>query len=129
MYKNYMNVQELHEAMRNGYYDTVYVRPKFLREDTVIDEEKSVRWNREEVERRNKEMKERVEENRRQRREKERQQYDDIIRVYANDSGLSEEQIGKIYNYAYSQYHSSGMLEVIIEMDDLIDLVVDVMKK
>lgn len=123
------NVQELKEALRNGYYDTVYVRPKFLREGTIIDEEKSVRWNREEVERRNKEMREKVEENRRQRREKERQQHDDIVRVYANDSGLSEEQIGKIYSYAYSKYHSSGMSEVINEMDELIDLVVDVMKK
>lgn len=123
------NVQELNEALRNGYYDTEYVRPKFLREGTIIDEEKSVRWNREEVERRNNEMKERVEENRRELREKERQQHDDIIRAYANDSGLSEEQIGKIYSYAYSQYHSSGMSEVIDGLEELIDLVLDVMKK
>lgn len=123
------NVQELDEALRNGHYDTVYIRPKFLREGTIIDEEKSVRWNREEVERRNKEMKERIEENRRQRREKERQQDEDIIRAYANESGLTEEQVGKIYRHAYSQYHSSGISEVIDELNELISLFIDVMKK
>lgn len=123
------NVQELNEALRNGYYDTVYIRPKFLREDTIIDEEKSVRWNREEVERRNEEMKMRIKENRRERREKERQQNEDIVRVYANESGLTEEQVGKIYNYAYSQYHSSGISEVIDGLDELINLFIDVMKK
>ena len=127
------NVKELNEALRNGYYDTEYVRPKFLSEGTVIDEEKSVRWNREEVERRNKVMRERVEGNRRERREKERQQNEDIIRAYANDSGLTEEQVGKIYSYAYTQYHSSGINEVINRLNELIylviDVVIDVMEK
>lgn len=120
------NVKELNEALRNGHYDTVYIRPEFLREGTVIDEEKSVRWNREEVERRNKVMREKIEENRRERREKGRQQNEDIIRAYANDSGLTEEQVGKIYSYAYTQYHSSGINEVINRLNELIYLVIDV---
>ena len=35
-------------------------KPKYLKEDTVIDEDKSVNWNREQVEQLNLEMKNKI---------------------------------------------------------------------
>lgn len=120
------SIQELNEAIRNNAYQVEYVKPKYLKENAVIDEDKSVKWNREEVKRLNAEMKAKVEQNRKDRRDMESKQIDDIIRVYANDSGYTEEQIGKIFNYAYSESHSSGIFEVLQTLDDLVDLMKDV---
>ncbi len=120
------SIQELNEAIRNNTYQVEYVKPKYFKENAVIDEDKSVKWNREEVQRLNEEMKAKVEQNRKERRAMESKQIDDIVRVYANDSGYTEEQIGKIFNYAYSESHSSGIFEVLQTLDDLVDLMKDV---
>lgn len=121
---------ELNEAMRQDLYNQIeYVRPKYLNENTVIDEDKSVKWNREEVVRLNKEMKIKVDNNRQQRIDMENKQRDDIIRAYANYSGYNEDKVGTIYNYAYSESHSSGMYEVIQTLDSLIDLFQDIDEK
>lgn len=120
------NIEELNEAIRQGHYDVGYVKSRYLREGTVIDENKSVKWNREEVERLNNEMKEKVEMNRKKRRDVERKQTEDIIRAYANDNGLTEEQVGKIYEHAYRESHSEGRYAVLDTLEELIDLIVDV---
>lgn len=123
------NLHELNYAMEEDIYNQVgYVRNERLDPLKVINEDKSVKWNREEVLRLNDEMKAKVESNRKERRDMSHKQDQDIIRAYSNDSGLSEEKVGIIYNYAYSESHASGINEVIQTMESLIELVQGVNK-
>lgn len=116
------NIEELNEAIRLDIYNVEYIKESYLNESTVIDEDKSVKWNREEVARLNEEMKVKVQNNRQLRRDMENKQREDIIRAYANESGYSENKVALIYVYAYNESHSSGMYEVIQTLDSLIDL-------
>ena len=121
------NLEELNEAIRADAYSQVeYIRAKYLKDSTVIDEDKSVKWNREEVERLNEEMKAKVNKNKQERRDMDNKYRKDVIRAYANDSGYSEEKVGVIFNHAYSESHSSGMNEVIQTLEELIDLIKEV---
>lgn len=90
----------------------------------IFDEEKSVRWNREEVERQN-------------------QKHDDEVKALNNTKNhlynrlvagiktyiieqtkVSKEKADKIYAYLYCEYHSYGLTECLNHLDDLLELFV-----
>ena len=87
---------------------------KKYKEGTIFDEEKSVRWNREEVDRKNN-----------LRREK-NQMYEKLVNLIyqyiIQETKVSKERAAKIYNYLYEEYHSYGLTECINHLDDLLDL-------
>lgn len=95
---------------------------KKYKEGTIFDEEKSVRWNREEVDRRNNLHQEEV---KRLNREK-NQMYEKLVnliyRYIIQETKVSKEKAIKIYNYLYEEYHSYGLTECINHLDDLLDL-------
>lgn len=102
-------------------------KPKDLqkyKEGTVIDEEKSVRWNREEVERRNAAYAEEVA-TLNTKRNKARDTLYEKIYVYIMDevgSKCTREKAKAIWDLAYENGHSYGINECKIYMDELIDL-------
>lgn len=101
---------------------------KKLKADTIIDEEKSVKWNREEVQRQNDLYKEELKDlntkknNRRDTLEKE------VFEKIADEiKGVSVEKARHIWNYAYEDSHSYGVISVISTVQELIDLFNDVL--
>lgn len=124
------NLEELKNAIENGAYETSqYVRKETLDKATVIDEDRTVKWNREEVVRLNKQSEDRSNEYVLERNRLSREMDSDIIKVFSTDSNLNEEQIAILYNYVYRELHSYGIHEVIQELDSMIDLFNEVNEK
>jgi len=117
------NVEELNKAIKENLYHVEYFKPKYLKEDTIIDEDKSVRWNREQVEQLNLEMKIKAKQNKQERKDMQLKQQKDIVRAYANQANLSEQKIKLILDYAYEESHSYGIQAVLETLDSLIDLI------
>ena len=120
------NVEELNKAIKENLYHVEYFKLKYLKEDTVIDEDKSVNWNREQVEQLNLEMKIKAKQNKQKRKDMELKQQKDIVRAYANQANLSEQKIKLILDYAYEESHSYGIQAVLETLDSLIDLIKEV---
>lgn len=95
---------------------------KKYKEGTIFDEEKSVRWNKEEVEKRNNLYQEEVKKLNR----KKNQMYEELVNLIKQyiiqEANVSDERAAKIYNYLYEEYHSYGLTECINHLDDLLDL-------
>lgn len=88
----------------------------------VFDEDKSVKWNREEVERLNKLHEEEVKRLNIQ-KDKMFLEWVDAVKLYImEETKVEKNQANKIYNYLYIEYHSYGLTEVIIHLDDLLEL-------
>lgn len=88
----------------------------------VFDDDKSVRWNREEVERRNKLHDEEV---KRLNAEKNKMFCEWVLavkRYIIQETKVKQSKADEIYNYLYGKYHSYGLLEVLANMDELLDL-------
>lgn len=88
----------------------------------VFDDDKSVRWNREEVERRNKLHDEEV---KRLNKQKNKMFFEwvDAVKLYImEETKVKKDKADEIYNYLYGKYHSYGLSEVLANMDELLDL-------
>lgn len=81
--------------------------------DTVLDEEKSVRWNREEVLRRNNECREMVSSFAEKFGQCEQEIRKEIITYIQSEYALSETMANVVYSAAYEDGHSAGYEEVI----------------
>lgn len=98
--------------------------PKYKNTD-IIDEDKSVKWNREEIERR---IAARDNEVKRLNR-----QYNQVINMYtkaicadlADTYDLSDAEITKIWNYSYEDHHSEGFYEVYAHCEFLCEFYTD----
>ena len=101
--------------------------PEFrkLKPGDVIDEEKSVRWNREEVERLNKEYKEEFARLTRERGDAINKCTERAIAQIAEETGLSKEKAEILWNFVYERYHAFG--EMFTQIDDYIMLVNDLL--
>lgn len=89
---------------------------------TVLDEDKSVKWNREEVERLNKIYDDEVKELNRQKNELYIGLVNAIKMYIIQETNVSKKQADKIYNYLCNEYHSYGLRECLNQLDDLLDL-------
>ena len=115
-----MDLQKLYDMAAE--YDEFSCKPKERKYKIgeVIDEDKSVRWNREEVERRNKLHEEEV---KRLNTEKNLLHVKWVEAVYAyimQETGVKEKKAKDIYNYLYTHYHAYGMSEMLNHLDDLL---------
>lgn len=101
------------------------INPK-LKEGTVIDENKSVKWNREEVKRinalRDDELKKL---NTAKNLERDKLE-DEIVKKLADEGKITYTKAKKIYSYVYSQDHSWGLGAVINTAHDLMDFFLEV---
>ena len=101
--------------------------PKFkkLKSDYITDENKSVKWNREQVELNNAKYNQIVKElNTKKNKERDRI-YKDIILKIRQEVGfnLDEKSASMIWEYAYSHGHFDGFSSILSWLNEIIDLV------
>lgn len=110
--------------IENGVYKgTVeYVGFSRVRPETVIDEDKSVKWNREEVERINAERLEAREAYRKSIQDGEEQFKKDVIKMVITDYPITEKIAGKLFTKAYRDGHSEGLMRVLEEAEDIAEI-------
>lgn len=94
----------------------------------VIDEDKSVKWNREEVERLRDAYNERVKELNKMKSKINAAYEDKFIKLLAKDNGLSNWVAKLVYAYAYMDSHDSGIYAVRGTFEDVADLLNDIKK-
>lgn len=123
------NREDLFKAIKEGTYDVRVIPAKTVAANSVIDEDKSVRWNREEVEKANEAEKFRVREEKAIRSNMIDKLTEDIVRVVSNESGLSEKKVEVVYIYAMNETSSSSIWETIDTLDELVDLINEVNSK
>ena len=96
----------------------------------VIDEEKSVRWNREEVERLQNAYENEVRKLNTIKNKKRDELYDELYKTIKHEVGnITIEDAKAIFNYAYEQEHSYGYNEVFIHLEEIIDLVSNIVNR
>mgnify|MGYP003523047451 CR=1 FL=1 len=120
---NTMTMDELRDAVLHDDFNVKYkARPKYVKEGFVFDENKSVKWNRNEVSRVNAEMKENYEAYKVEVEKMRAKEHNAIIQTFASEYNVSNEKVEAAYNYAYSESHSSGMYDVLITLEEVMDL-------
>lgn len=102
-------------------------RPK---EGTIFDEDKSVKWNKEEVIR----LREKYDTEVRELNTKKNKERDniekEIYRIIKSEiKGITIEDAEHIYQYAFSEKHAYGYNDVINFVEELIDLISPIVKK
>lgn len=117
-----MELRELYNMADK--YDRFSCKPKLLiyKNGYIFDEDKSVKWNREEVERRNNEYNEEL---KRLNTEKNAMllKWIDAVKLYIiEETKVKKTQADKIYNYLYTEYHNYGLTEILRHLDDLLEL-------
>lgn len=105
-------------------YEEFSCKPKSkkYKEGTIFDENKSVKWNREEVNRLNDIYNEEVKELNRKKNAMYNEVYNDIIEYIIKETNVKKNMAIKIYDYVYSKYHAFGICNTLIELDDLLDI-------
>lgn len=117
--------------------DSAYMMPvkpsrKLLREDTTIDENKSVVWNREQVIIENGKYYDEVTQLRNMKNSQIVEAQDKIIDEYVADEldyRMSHMAMTVIFNQAYMMGHSGDASEIFNHLDELISFVNDLLKE
>lgn len=97
-----------------------------LAENAVIDEEQSVRWNREEVQRRNNSRKAKLAAYKRKRNELDSLGIAEVKRRIREDYGFTDMAVDLIFQKAYAHDHSYGLGSVYTYACDLADFVSEI---
>ncbi len=102
---------------------------KKLRSDHVIDMDRSVRWNQEQVRLNNEKYQEEVKRLNREKNKRRDAIYEDIYQKIQEDvgSGLTRNKAMIIWNYAWERGHSAGISGVLNCLYDLTDLIQDIL--
>lgn len=91
----------------------------------IEDENQSVKWNREFVEQNNKNFQKTVSELQRKRNLEMNRVQKEIEKYISKESKTGEKGAKAIFNLAYQEGHSSGLYDVVIWIEQLIELVLD----
>lgn len=106
-------------------------KPNFkkLPKGYIIDENQSVKWNRDQVELNNQNYLKAVAElNTKKNKARDDVLYDIYIKIQDEiGHGISLNSAIKIWDYAYDQGHGCGIPDIMIYLNDLIDLVSDIL--
>ena len=109
------------EAMANMSCKPSFKKPK---NGDVIDEDKSVKWNREEVERLQKAYDEEVKRLNTEKNKCSDNLYKELYKVIRKEvGGITLNDAQQIFNYAYAEGHSYGYNEIFNKLDKLIYLI------
>ena len=106
-------------------------RPTFskMKVGTIIDEDKSVKWNRETVEENNRRYADEVARLNTLKNKARDDVYADIYaKIQDEIPGISLDAAKKIFEYAYDKGHSNGFYEIRYELIELIELIQFVIK-
>ena len=98
--------------------------------DYVLDENMSVKWNREQVELHNQEWEEEISSLMLEHKRRMEAILDELYATIQNEVGhnISEKQAVTIWNKAYNNGHCYGTYAVLSELDDLIEFVRDILE-
>lgn len=122
-----MPLESIRLKIKNGGYEPKvdYPNRERFREGHIFDEEKSLKWNREEVDRRNEEKERGYNAYRDAVNNGEKRFEKDVIENLLEDFYLKDNKkvAEKIYDKAYLDGHSGGMYEVLDKAIDLADFV------
>lgn len=94
----------------------------------IIDEDESVKWNGEEVQRLRRAFENKVEELNRYKNLISSAFEGRIIEILAKDNSISVEESQKIWSYAYSEGHSCGIRNVISCYEEFVSVYADLLK-
>lgn len=94
----------------------------------IIDEDESVKWNKEEVQRLRRAFENKVEELNRYKNLICSAFEGRIIEILANDNSVSVEESQRIWSYAYSEGHSCGIRNVISCYEEFVSAYADLLK-
>lgn len=122
-----MEKYEIVDKINNGEYETKLEYPRGTRHrpDTIINEDKSVRWNREQIERINNESHKARKEYRNSIYEGELNFKKDVA-SYLKNGSLNKAQADEIVKKAWMEAHSEGFLSVLDTADELADFVMEI---
>lgn len=95
---------------------------------TVIDEEKSVRWNREEAEKQRAAYAEEVARLNKEKNEISLLYEEEMVKKLAKEYGMSLQEAKVVYKYSYEKGHSDGVFSVLNEFDWLAEMWRDLKK-
>ena len=119
----------LSERISTGVYDVKHSKPKTLLKDTdIIDESKSVKWNREQIEKENNKIKLHNETIKETKKKGPLKFEDDVKAAIMNEHDLNATQVGEVYWRAYESGHSYGLKEVLWAAQDLSELAEVILK-
>ena len=117
------------ELISKGAYDVKHLTPKRLLKDTdFIDENKSVKWNKEQIALENEKIKLHNEAIKEAKKEGPREFEDDLKEALMNEHDLNADQADKVYRKAYEDGHSAGAMEILWEAQELGELTEAVLK-
>lgn len=118
-----LSYEGVFELISKGVYDVEHSRPKRLLKDTdIIDEDKSVKWNREQIEKENEKIKLHNEAIKEAKKKGPLKFEDDLKAVIMGEHGLNADQASKVYRKAYEDGHSAGMSEILWNAQELGEL-------
>lgn len=100
----------------------------YPKETDIIDEDKSVKWNKEEVQRLRRAFESKVEELNKYKNLISNAFEDKIIEILAKDNNVSVAESKKIWSYAYSEEHSCGIGTIISCYEEFVSVYADLLK-
>ena len=100
---------------------------KYLTVDYIIDEDQSVKWNREQVEINNKNWEEYQSNIRKERAHINDMIEDAIVHKLMDDYGFSHDVAYKVYSKAYDEWHDN-LIDMECELEDLAEFVAEILK-
>lgn len=99
----------------------------YPKDGTVIDEDKSVKWNREEVKRQRTAFENRIKELNRWKNILCHQYEVKLTTLLGENYGITCDESSRIWDYAYEEGHGNSIRNVIAVYSDVVDLYVDLL--
>ena len=126
MKKKIMSWEDLGKEMEQVWSMSCKPGPEFksYKSGSVIDEEQSVRWNREQVEFQNNQYQEEVKRLNQLKNDKVKEVSEQIYnKIMDGTPGLSRKAAIQIWNYAYNNGHAFGWNDILCNLNEIIDIV------
>ena len=116
--------EQIEKAFDEAYHMSTKPGNEFIKfkEDAIIDEDMSVRWNKEEVERRNKAYEEERQKLIKKADDAKLAAYDRAVKLVAHETGIPEEKAKILWSFVYGKYHASGR-DLFTNIEEYIDLI------
>ncbi len=124
---SYINWKEAREKLNEAWNLSAIPSFKKLEIGTIIDEDKSVKWNREEVERINKDYDEEVTRLRNQKQSAINEVEKQIYEFIAECTGLPVEKAPKVWSMVYADHHSGGLYEIFGALEEMCDFLYELL--
>lgn len=118
-------LSEINDKYRNGDYTNKMPSPYDLKsysKNHIFDEDKSVKWNKEQVELKNKEKHDAIKKYREESYRLSSQLDEDIKKAIAKEYTFNEKQAEIVFIHAYQEHHSYGYGEIINCLYELCDI-------